>query len=188
MTVDPPLLPGEEVLWTGRPDPKRILTAWDGFLIPLSVFWVAVGIDLALEAEGGSRVGALVAVAVTGLYLVVGRFVVKACRKHRTCYFLTDARAIICRPGRAFSFDLGEMNPHVQVIGSRRHRTLRFTSDDPRSYGKFGSEMFVNTGLDFLLTPGVDSRFTFSDVLHTAALDAAVDDAVGSGRVAQGIA
>ncbi len=188
VTADPTLRPGEEVCWTGRPDPKRILTGWDGFLIPFSVFWVAVGIDLALDAERGPRLVTLVVVTVTGLYLIVGRFLVKAHQKRRTRYVLTGTRAIICGPRRTFSFNLVDLNPRVQIIGRRRHRTLRFTSDDPRSYGRFSSELFVNTGLDFLLRPGLDSRFSFYDVLRTDSLDAAVNDMVSSGKVAEGIA
>ncbi|MEV4688218.1 hypothetical protein [Microbacterium sp. LWH3-1.2] len=188
MTADPTLAPGEEVLWTGSPDPKRILTGWDGFLIPFSVFWVAVGIDLSLDAQRGPQVVTLVGVTVTGLYLVVGRFLVKTYRKRRTRYVLTDTRAIICGPRRTFSFNLADRNPRVQVIGRRGHRTLKFTSDDPRSYGKFSSELFVNTGLDFLLRPGLDARFSFYDVLRTDALHSAVSDMVTSGKVAEGIA
>ncbi|MEV4687407.1 hypothetical protein [Microbacterium sp. LWH3-1.2] len=84
--------------------------------------------------------------------------------------------------------NLADKNPRVQVIGRRKHRTLKFTSDDPRSYGKVSSELFVNTGLDFLLRPGLDSRFSFYDVVQTDALDAAVNDMVNSGKVAEGIA
>ncbi len=35
----PELDPGEVIEWTGRPDPRRVVTADDVVLIPFSILW-----------------------------------------------------------------------------------------------------------------------------------------------------
>lgn len=165
-----------------------MLTGADVFLVPFSVLWIAVGLHLVFEAPAGPRAIGLVFVTVAGLFLLVGRFFIKAYRKRRTRYYLTNMRALIAGPQELAFFELDEKSPRVEVIGRGSHRTLKFTSDDPRSYGKLGSGLMANTGHDFLLRPGRDTRFAFYDVARTDELSAAIDALITTGKVREGIA
>lgn len=178
---------GEEVYWEGRPDPRRHFSRSDVFWIPLSLVWTAFGLGIVLQWPAEARVLGLALFIPTAFFLVVGRYFVRAESKVRTAYVLTDTRAVIQRRGELFSFDLTSGSPHVEVIRRGRHCTLRFTSDDPRSYGSMRFQGFANTGLDVMLKPGRDIRFSFFDVRYSTALDAALLELVGSGQLARGI-
>jgi hypothetical protein len=39
------LLANEEILWSGQPDPTKLLTAADIFLIPFSLVWTGVTVS-----------------------------------------------------------------------------------------------------------------------------------------------
>lgn len=98
--------PDEVVVWRGGPDPSAVFAPQDAFLVPVSVIWTALA-ALILGTQAGSDVGplagaALVVVLALGLYLVVGRFVVKRWTRRRTWYALTTARAVeVTGSGRA---------------------------------------------------------------------------------------
>ena len=47
------LLPGETILWTGRPAQGLMLTGRDGFLVPFSLFWGGFAIFSAMDAIAG---------------------------------------------------------------------------------------------------------------------------------------
>ena len=90
----------ERELWRGRPSRHRLFRPADAALIPASVlaaafafWWEAQAITdpswPALFAIGG------VPVVLGGLYLLVGRFVVRALVSRRTRYLLTDRRLTI---------------------------------------------------------------------------------------------
>jgi hypothetical protein len=42
--VQASLLPDEEVLWSGKPDPSALLTKRDAFFIPLSILWAGFAV------------------------------------------------------------------------------------------------------------------------------------------------
>lgn len=95
------LSPGEHVVWIGQPDPRRHLSPADKFLLPLTILWVAFAlmgiIGSASSAHIHSRGGAIftaVWFGAIGLYIGVVRFVVKARRKRRTLYAITDRRVL----------------------------------------------------------------------------------------------
>ncbi|MDN3496942.1 hypothetical protein QL996_13450 [Planococcus sp. APC 4015] len=178
----------EEILWAGRPDPRKMLTGWDGFVVPLSIFWTVMGINIALNARGGPAVVSVVIVAAAGLFVMFGRFFVKAKLKQRTRYVLTSRRAFIEVPRRIATFTFDQPGVRVQILGRGAHRTLKFTSEDPRSYGRAGSEWIVNTGLDFFLVPGRDARFSFYDIPRTDDLDTTVENLINEKKMSEGIA
>ncbi|MGX5770314.1 hypothetical protein ACWKWN_06130 [Microbacterium trichothecenolyticum] len=179
---------GEVVVWAGAPDPRRLFTIADAWMLPLGVLVPVGGIVISLQGATAPNMGSVVIWTSVGLFLLAGRFVVKSRRKRRTRYVLTDRRALILRSGKTLAFELTPAVPHIEVQRTERHITLKFTNDDPRSYGVAGSELTANTGLDFLYTPGKTARFAFYDVPRTAQLDGVVDELVRRGRVVEGIA
>jgi hypothetical protein len=97
--VETSLLPGERVLWEGRPSRHRLFRSTDALLVPISLMWCG----FALFWETGVLVsGAPILFAVWGVpfvlfgfYIVAGRFVVRAVSSRRTRYVITNARVLV---------------------------------------------------------------------------------------------
>ena len=134
--VYPHVPPGEDVLWSGRPDPAVIFADMDALYVPAGVLWCAVIAFVAykvisIDAVGGSLViGPFLAV---GSYTLVGRFGHKRYRKQRTLYALTSDYVIIM-VGRAVSVDrITRMEALTARSTDGRHLEVRFEApDDPR--------------------------------------------------------
>ena len=95
------LTAGERVLWEGRPDAQRWLTAQDWYLIPFSLMWG--GFAIFWEASALSSPSARSSIifpvwgvpfVLVGLYLIFGRFFVRHWIRKATTYALTDKRVI----------------------------------------------------------------------------------------------
>lgn len=98
------LVPGEEVLWVGRPHQGFLLRPMDAFLEPVAILWAVVvfwaaissfsmppprGLDIVVfELIGG-------AFCCLGLYIAAGRFFFDRARRRRTWYAVTSSRALI---------------------------------------------------------------------------------------------
>jgi hypothetical protein len=88
------LLPGERLLWAGRPKQGLLLRGEDAFLIPFSLVWsLPVLSRLASGASLSDPIDLLF--LVMGLYLLLGRFLVDAWLRSRTYYGVTDRQAVI---------------------------------------------------------------------------------------------
>lgn len=89
------LLQGDEpVLWTGHPDPKRILNTRDIIVIP---FFLAVAIPITLILPDSYRIHLLSGLvwAAIILYVAIGRFYMRYREKQHTHYILTGKRVMI---------------------------------------------------------------------------------------------
>ncbi len=92
------LLPGEKVLWSGRPPQGTRFHVTDIFAIPFSLAWAGfavfweVGV-LRSNVPGFALIGA--PFVVVGAHITVGRFIVDAYTRSGTQYLLTDSRALI---------------------------------------------------------------------------------------------
>ncbi|MCH8092538.1 MAG: hypothetical protein IIC57_09355 [Proteobacteria bacterium] len=107
------LFDGEEILWTGRPDPSVNFDRRDLALVPFSIAWAGFAIFATagfvkgyIEAAGsGGQEGSFLFLALAamfsllGLYLLVGRFFNKRWNKLRTYYALTNLRVLILETG-----------------------------------------------------------------------------------------
>jgi hypothetical protein len=143
------LQPGEKVLWTGRPDPSRLLARGDAFLIPFSLMWggFAVVWEASTLAFGAPVFFWLwgIPFVVVGQYFIWGRFIYKRWDKRRTVYAVTSQRAIILRGGSIQSVFLNQLpviNQNARIDGSG---SLEFGNPPPFSYGVWG-----NTGMEFM--------------------------------------
>jgi hypothetical protein len=172
------LVPGERLAWIGQPDRSIHLTDADGFLIPFSLVWSAIsfyGFLMVYEPDlVGFRTAANLAIgpyavsacmAVVGVYLMIGRFAYKRCRKGRTWYALTTHRAIVLRRTLIRAFDYLWYSSDLAVTASCRVSgagDLHFVESGPADrwptgflgkWSQFHSDWnkFVssNTGLDF---------------------------------------
>ncbi len=128
------------MLWAGRPNPRRLFTGADVFLIPFSLLWGGFAIfweTLALTSiapAGGPAIFfplfGLPFVAI-GLYFIFGRFLVKRYVKQRTVYAVSSL-SIKRLPGLEVS------------TGSGRAGSVTFG----QWHGLAG--MYANTGMDWL--------------------------------------
>lgn len=95
------LVPGERVLWEGRPDARRWLSPQDWYLVPFSLMWGGFAIfwEASVLASPSARSSVIfplwgVPFVLIGLYLIVGRFFVRHRIREATSYAVTDRRVI----------------------------------------------------------------------------------------------
>lgn len=91
------LLPGERLLWTGRPARYPVFDAADVVLVPFSLLVCGFAVFWEYETLHGDN--AFIALwgvpfILMGLHLVVGRLVVRALRLRSTRYALTNRRLV----------------------------------------------------------------------------------------------
>ena len=93
------LRPGENLLWSGRPDPAVRFSPADRFLVPFSIMWGGFALfwEASVIASGGAPFFVLwgIPFVIMGLYFIFGRFWFKRRQKLRTAYGITNERAIV---------------------------------------------------------------------------------------------
>jgi hypothetical protein len=97
--VEISLLPGEHVVWEGRPLRHRVFRRTDLLLVPFSVMWCGFAVfwESGVLFSGAPTFMALwgVPFVLIGLYLVAGRFVVRVVSSRHTRYTVTDHRVLV---------------------------------------------------------------------------------------------
>ena len=93
------LLPGERIVWSGEPIRHRLLRIEDAYLIPFSllcggfaIFWEAGAV---ISARDPFAVLVGLPFLLVGLYLIFGRFVVRAMASRKARYLVTDRRVVV---------------------------------------------------------------------------------------------
>ncbi|GAA1353188.1 hypothetical protein [Falsarthrobacter nasiphocae] len=164
-SVENRLHSGESLLWSGRPDPSKHFTAKDAFLIPFTVLWAGFAIFWEASVFGMTRGGrgpgivfilfGAVFVAV-GLYMVIGRFFVKAAQKRKTYYWITTERAIITKDNGSWEDVILGQSP-VRTRARGTHGDVSFVAGG----GPLGIDIWENTGMPSFASRG---GFGFYDV------------------------
>ncbi len=129
----PEILPGERLLWAGRPARGIRFHRCDLHLIPLSLLFLGLALFAGIElgrARDPSPFPAYAAVAVfllVGAHFLAGRFLVDARRRSRLAYGLTNLRAIVLDGERRVeSVFYRRRVPVALAGGGGRSRTIRF--------------------------------------------------------------
>jgi hypothetical protein len=104
------LLNGEEILWTGQPDPSVLFTQEDIFLVPFSLLWGGFAICIAglvvytafrhpenVHYSNYSWIAwPILSIFIAfGLYMIFGRFIYKRYKKRHTYYAVTNKRVLV---------------------------------------------------------------------------------------------
>ena len=92
------LHPGENLLWTGRPQKGRLFRREDRYMIPFSLLWCGFAIFWEISVIK-SRAPLLfrlwgIPFVLVGLYITVGRFFVRSFQEKNSRYALTSQRII----------------------------------------------------------------------------------------------
>ncbi len=97
--LQPLLLNGEKVLWTGKPKSGILLKSTDWFLIPFSFLWFGFAIfwESSVIISGAPFFFKLwgIPFLIVGFYITIGRFIFEAIKRKNTMYGITDNRIII---------------------------------------------------------------------------------------------
>ena len=97
--IQPQLLSGESLLWSGRPRQGLFFRHSDAFLIPFSLLWGGFAIFWEYNVyKSGAPTFFLVFggfFVVVGLYLIFGRFIMDALVRRKTYYGITKDRVLI---------------------------------------------------------------------------------------------
>jgi len=154
------LLDGEEILWMGQGDRRRLFTSYDLFLIPFSLFWCAITVPMLLIGlTGGNIIGVLMPHGWIGLYMLFGRFIVKYLNKRKTYYAITSDRILIVsglvtRHFQAFS--LGHLPTLEKYVGWGGVGTITFGEPPPKTWWRRNQINYSNTGMEMFgqMLPG----------------------------------
>jgi hypothetical protein len=176
--IEQELIGGERVIWVGRPDPSRHFDRSDRFVVPFSLLWGGFAIfwEIGVIREGwnfGMIFG--IPFVAMGLYITVGRFFVKARKKRRTYYAVTDRRVLSVERGgstrAAFLDRIPTVNSSIREDGSGSV-TFGNTSWMEGSY--------ANSGLDFFGQGyGAPDTVGFDDIEDVRAVVSLVNDLRG---------
>jgi len=97
------LVKGEEVLWSGQPDPSMVFSKADVVLIPAGVLWAAMAIFFSAEILSASKADSsdaplivffAVPFTLLAFHATLGRFVFRRWVKSRTHYVVTNERVL----------------------------------------------------------------------------------------------
>jgi hypothetical protein len=161
---------GEHVLWSGRPDPGKVFTRNDLFVVPFSLLWVGFAIFWTVNVRASNAPGFFViwglAFVAVGLYFVVGRFFAKAVLKRTTVYVLTNRSAIVRRGGSEKAVTLPAPSTSTHLTSDGRHLDVVFSTGTTRVWGnQWAARLYMNTGMDvFVRRTGDLGFFDVTDV------------------------
>jgi hypothetical protein len=145
------LMPDEEMLWAGRPNPAKLFTKADIYLVPLTIFWCGIALGILSIGLPGLVIG--VPVGVVALYCLVGRFFAKVLRKKRTVCAVTNRRVMQIKLNASgekktcVSLDIKTILNESVVLNNDGCGSLYF--GDIPSY----SQAYANTGIGFSVRP-----------------------------------
>lgn len=112
------MAPEEHMLWHGKPEPGRIFTGQDVFMIPFSLLWCGFAIFWTVGASSAGGFFGLFGIpfVLVGLYMVFGRFIHRAYLQKNSYYVITNKR-IYRRRGKKIDFlSAASMPPYQCVI------------------------------------------------------------------------
>jgi hypothetical protein len=160
LQLQPYLLSGERLTWTGKPPGGFVLRPQDGVLIPFSLLWGGFAIfwESSVLKTGAPGFFALwgVPFVLIGLYMIFGRFFVDAWVRQRTVYGLTSGRALVLRKAFGEHLNARALDGQVAVRSRKGDRgTLDFGPPIPMLNGMRGWSIWM---------PSLDGQVSFAGI------------------------
>lgn len=174
--IQPELMPGERIFWSGRPSNRVIFHKQDALLIPFSLLWGGFAIFweagvLGFGEHGPNSVSLFMSLwgipfVLVGQYLIWGRFLHTAWKKKRTSFAVTNRRVIAIQghqKRRVASAFLDTLPAVMKEGGSNGVGTLRFSQSGPAWSGRRGlgpwDPMAFGETPDFIDIENLDSVY-----------------------------
>jgi len=160
------LMSGENLLWSGQPDPNVWFAKEDLFAIPFSVFWLGFALFWEWGAMTPMREMAVktpkhvppdaftyfpyifplfgLPFVLIGLYMLFGRILVRRWKRKRTYYAVTDKRVMVLYKGRRNDLraknisDVEDINKSADASG---RGTISFGAAGQMAYSPWASGM-----------------------------------------------
>jgi len=159
-------IPGERLLWAGRPKQGLAFRGWDVLYVPFGGLLLVGGsifIVLAISETGDPFLALFLSLwLLAAAYMAVGRFFVDARRRASTYYAVTSMRALIIS---------GKELGRVQSVNLRSLQEITFT----RRADNTGTIEFDRHGgwfqQRFDMSRGTDSPFLSYDAMRTPAFE-----------------
>ena len=138
------IVPGECILWKGKPGKGHLLTRQDIFMIPFSILWCGFAFvwEITAVASGAPFFFGIwgIPFILVGLYITVGRFFHTAYLRRHTAYVITNKKIIRRRGKRVDMLGAGNMpSTHITTFadgsgnirfGEYNKLNRRFSFDD----------------------------------------------------------
>ena len=123
------LLPGETVLWKGKPEKGNIITRRETILLPFSImvcafslFWEYMAIQ---SGQPFIMLWGLPFVCI-GIYMLIGRYIQAAFLRSKTYYVVTSKKLIIKKGRRISIYDGRDLPPMEIEVHRNGNGTLLF--------------------------------------------------------------
>lgn len=124
------ILPGEYILWKGRPEKGKYFSPQDFFLIPFSIFWLGFALFWEWNAIRSGipfmMFWGLPFVGV-GIYLLFGRLLHTAYLRNKTFYVVTNKKLIIKKGNRIITYQAQDLPPMTLQMHSNGNGTISFS-------------------------------------------------------------
>ena len=146
--LQPYLRPDESLLWCGQPDPRVLLAGSDLFAIPFGLFWTGSVVYYGIRTGNGglSVQWGFVPFLAVGIYVLVGRYVMRYVRKKRTAYGITTTRGLVAGPRSLTDIPLRSRAVRVQRSRDSRHASVLIGDQGQARYASSGPEFFDRSG------------------------------------------
>lgn len=147
-TIKQSLEDGEEILWSGKGNPKKWLSYSDYMYIPFSLMWCAFVLYweyLSIHYHYPMIFHILgIPFALMGIYMAIGRFYYKYQKKSRSCYVITNQRILERYSSNLFAsheMPLSEVGRIVRFVEKDGHGVIIFTDINPAMIMKLNDGM-----------------------------------------------
>ena len=115
------LVPGESILWKGKPGKGHLLTPQDAFMIPFSIFWFGFAVfwEVGVLTSGAPFFFGIwgIPFILIGLYMLFGRFLHTAYLRKHTAYVITNKKIIRKKGKRVDMLGAGNMpSTHITTF------------------------------------------------------------------------
>lgn len=128
----PYLVPGESILWKGRPEKGNIFTRREFVMLPFSI--MICGFSLFWEymaLQTGQLFPVLwgLPIVCIGIYMLVGRYIQSAYLRNKTFYVITNKKVLIKKGNRITMYDGKDLPPMEVEIHKNGNGTILFYED-----------------------------------------------------------
>ena len=124
------ILAGEQILWKGRPEKGKYISANDFVLIPFSIFWLGFSLFWewnAIQSGIPFMIFWGLPFVGIGIYLLFGRWIHAAYLRNKTFYVVTNKKLIIKKGNKITTYQTQDLPPMTLRMHNNGNGTISFT-------------------------------------------------------------